>query len=297
MSSVVISNRNIFNQRVVSIEKNKVILPFNVNKEQVKKLVDLLAKTKITFLVELDKLNISSLIFNDINVKSSNRQLNSCRFTLSKTYVVTMKQIFISKVESFYTRLVENKVPERPVFNIGKETNLQEALEEATAEIDLSMINASLNINQNLQTNIPTDIKEQPAQVLANNPLGETIIENPINLNNPEQSVVAPAPIVETTPTINNIDQMIQPQVQIPPQENNVNTATQPTAAVQTVEQVASVEQNIPTPMTESVEQPVKKKRRFFSKKGNVLAIPIVAVWLGLVFFGTLKLVTNILTQ
>ena len=38
MSSVVISNRSIFNQRIKNIEQNKVILPFNVNKEQTKKL-------------------------------------------------------------------------------------------------------------------------------------------------------------------------------------------------------------------------------------------------------------------
>ena len=42
-------------------------------------------------------------------------------------------------------RLVEYKAPERPVFNIGNETNLQAALAEATTEIDLSAINASLN--------------------------------------------------------------------------------------------------------------------------------------------------------
>ena len=37
MSSVVISNRSIFNQSIKNIEQNKVILPFNVNKEQEKR--------------------------------------------------------------------------------------------------------------------------------------------------------------------------------------------------------------------------------------------------------------------
>ena len=61
MTNVVISNRSIFNQRIVNIENNKVALPFNVTKEQTKKLSDLLSKVSITFLAELDKLNIKKV--------------------------------------------------------------------------------------------------------------------------------------------------------------------------------------------------------------------------------------------
>ena len=144
MANVVISNRSIFNQRVGSIENNKVLLPFNVSKNQIKKLVELLQKIQVTFLSEPDKLNIGSLTYSNINVKPSSLQITNGRFTLSKTYVVTMKQSFIEKVKSFYNRIEAPKAPERPIFNIGKETNLQEALAEATTEIDLSAINASL---------------------------------------------------------------------------------------------------------------------------------------------------------
>jgi len=277
MSSVVISNRNIINQRVVNIEQNKVVLPFNVSKEQVKKLVELLSKIKVTFLAELDKLNINSLTYNDINVKTNDRQLNNCRFTLSKTYVVTMKQNFILKVKSFYGRLVEG--PARPVFSIGNETNLQAALAEATTEIDLSTINASLNNNQNSQTNM----SEQPSQVLANNPLGETKIENPVNLNNNVQQVSTPTPTVGDNPTMTDPNQIAQVQ----PQVNNINVAEQQTVAM------APTNSEIAVPAQDLINQSKPKVKKL---KGSVLAVPIVVIWLGLVFFGTLKLVTSILT-
>lgn len=279
MTNVVISNRSIFNQRLVNIEQNKVALPFNVGKQQVKKLVDLLTKIKVTFLAEQDKLSIGSLSYNDVNVKTIDRQINNCRFTLSKTYVVTMKQSYILKVKSFYERLVEIKVPERPIFSIGNETNLQAALAEATAEIDLSTINASLNNNQNLQNNI----SEQPAQVLANNPLGETIIENPVNLNNNVQQVSPQNQVVESIPTMNVDNQVAQVQ----PQINNANVVEQSTVPM------TNTNQQITTLASELTNQPKAKVKKL---KGSVLAVPIVLVWLGAVFYGTMKLVTSILT-
>lgn len=264
MANVVISNRSIFNQRIRSIENNKVLLPFNVSKNQIKKLVELLQKIQVTFLSDIDKLNIGNLTYGNIIVKPSSLQISNGRFTLSKTYVVTMKQNFIEKVKSFYDRIETSKTPERPVFSIGKETNLQEALAEATTEIDLSAINTTLNNNVNLQ---PT------AQVLANNPLGETVIDNPVNLNQQVQQHI-------TQPEVNTVEQ--QSAVE-PIQPTPVN--------VQAMQEVQNVgEQPVPEL---NVEQPKKLVKKL---KGNVLAVPIVAAWLGLVFYGTLKLVTNILT-
>lgn len=264
MSSVVISNRSIFNQKISNIEKNKVLLPFNVTKEQEKKIKELLSKVKVTFLSEPDKLTIKSLAYKDTIVKSSEKELNNCRFSLSKTYVVTMKQNFVTKVKMFYDRVIAEKIPQRPVFDINKETNLKEALQEATVEIDINTINASLNsLAQESQEQV------QPNQVLANNPLGETVIENPINLNNTNQEEIqAPvAPVLEQAQPQNNVVQ-------------------QPAQVVQ--EQVI-------VPTQEVLETPAKVKKRRFSR-GSILAVPIVVVWLGVVFYGTVKLVTNILT-
>lgn len=260
MSNVVVSNRIIFNQRISNIKQNEVLLPFNITKEQVQKLIGLLSKTKVTFFSEPDKLNIETLEYNNTKIKPINMQLNNCRFTLSKAYVVTMKQTFINKVKGFYNKVVGVKAPERPVFNIGNETNLQQALAEATTEIDLSAINASLNSTPVIET--PTTA--QPSQqVLANNPMGETVIANPVNLTPVEQ----PATIV------------MQTQVaQAPVVQENIQTVNQPVVDVNT---------------QQMVEQPKVKVKKL---KGSTLAIPIVVVWLGAVFYGTLKLVTSILT-
>ena len=284
MSSVVISNRNIFNQRIGSIEKSKVLLPFNVSKEQTKKLVDLLEKIKVTFLSEPDKLNIESLIYNNLNIKANDRQLSNCKFALSKTYVVTMKQSFISKVKVFYDRIEAPKLPERPVFNIGNETNLQQALEEATAEIDLSTINASLANAEIIQNNISVEPSPIP-QVLANNPLRETVIETPINLNNNvEQALVTP--VAESMPEVNTVQQSTPVQPQPEPVNNTVQA--QPVAPTQVAPEAAT-----PIIQVTPIEEPKVKVKKL---KGNVLAIPIVLIWLGAVFYGTLKLVTGILT-
>lgn len=264
MSSVVISNRSIFNQRIKNIDQNKVLLPFNVNKEQTKKLEELLSKIKVTFLSEQDKLNISSLNYNNLNIKTNEKLPSASKFTLSKTYVVTMKQSFIGKVKNFYDRIVEEKAPERPVFSIGNETNLQQALAEATTEIDLSAINASLN-NQISQ---PEVAEQKTPQVLSNNPLGETVIENPVNLAPTEQ----PA----NTTIVNN--EVPTTPVSATPQ------AVEPTTVVTT--------QEVPV-QQEVVEQPNKKVKK---KKFGFIAVPVVMVWLGAVFYGTLKLVTSILT-
>ena len=304
MSNVAISNRSIFNQKVGNIEQSKVLLPFNVTKEQENKLVELLSKIKVTFLAMEDKLGIKDLSYLESNIKPANKNFVNSRFTLSKTYVVTMKQNFISKMESFYEKVstveqqpqqqiqaqpqqivVQQEVPtqpvveqqlvqERPTFSISNETNLQEALAEATAEIDLKAINEGLNKEQDLTNQaldnvqkVETTVFEQPAQqVLSNNPQGETIIENPVNLTEPTQAV-----------------NMAQPQPQ-------GVTPVMPAAPQPEVQQ-----QVMETPIQQSVEKP-KMLKRFFSKKGNVLAIPIVAIWLGGVFYATMKFVMSILT-
>lgn len=289
MTNVVISNRNIMNQRIKSIEQSKVLLPFNVRKEQASKLSLLLSKIMVKFSYEPDKLIISDLFYNGLTIRESKKNLSNCRFTLSKTYVVTMKQSFISKVKKFYDRIVETVIPPRPIFNIGNETNLQQALKEATVEIDLNAINAGLNNIANGQ-NLNNAVQEQPAQVLANNPLGETVIENPINLNVASEIVVESTPVV--TPTVSEVNQNSQEQLHSKVQET-VNVPIQPVQPI-TVEPTAVPNQEIVQYPQQEVEKTKKKVKKL---KGNILAIPVIAIWLGAVFFGTLKLVTNILTQ
>ena len=105
MSNVVISNRSIFNQRINNIDKNRVVLPFNVTKEQKDKLIKLLESTTIEFVNEIDRLEISKFIFGNIEVKSV-RDIANSTFTLSKSYVATMKQNIISNVDAFLDKEV-----------------------------------------------------------------------------------------------------------------------------------------------------------------------------------------------
>ena len=228
MSNVVINNRNIPAQKIFNITNNRVILPFNVRKDDVNKLQTLLSKVKVTFASENDKLNINNLSYNNLNIKSINKNLNNCRFTLSKTYVVTMRRNFMSKVKAFYARVIEQV---RPIFNIGKEVNLQEALDEATREINLSEIKDSLK-----------SVNQEEKQVLANSPLGEVKIENPINLNQPK-----------------NLEQ------------------------TQIIEKLPE----------ETLDKPKVLTKK--PSKGTVLIVPVIVIWLGIVFMGTVKLVTSIL--
>lgn len=248
MSSVVINNiPSISNQKVKSIEENKLLLAFNVTKEQLNKLRTFLEKVSVTFEAEPDKLSISNLSYNGVNIKTTAREISASKMTLPKTYVVTMKQSFISKVQIFYDKIIEKKNLDNPVFGITREINLQEALQEATTEINLSELNKALS-NSGLATS------DSNKQVLANNPLGDTIIERPIKLNREEQPV----------------------------SNNNI-------------QEVNSVEGfiNQETTVTEHAIQPKVKSKRL---KGNVLVVPIIIVWLGLVLVGTVKLVTHIMT-
>lgn len=279
----IIPNRVINGQRVNNIENNKVLVPFNINKTLVSKLEGLLNKIKIAFAIENDKLNIGNLEFNGIIVKPSQREFSISKMTLSKTYVVTMKNI-LAKVNSFYDRVIENSP--KIVADISRETNLQKALQEATIEINLSELNASLatenklpeepklevvpeNINNNPQVMVA---QEQQKQVLANDMLGEKIIQNPITPNN-EQPVVVPNVGQENVNnSVNNANVNNQPTVETQPQNNIIQATVTPEAPAS------------------------KPKRRFLARKGNILAIPIVIIWLGLVLFGTIKLVTSILT-
>lgn len=275
----IIPNKVINGQRVNNIENNKVLLPFNINKTQINKLEGLLNKTKISFSIEMDKLNINNLEINNIIVKTTQRQLGTSKMTLAKTYVVTMKNI-LAKVNGFYNRVIENSP--KIVADISHETNLQRALEEATIEIDLSELNASLATENKLPEEQKMEVKpentnntsqeivaqEQPKQVLANDMLGEKIIENPIIPNN-QQPVEVPNPTQES---VNNTNVNNQPTIETQPQNNIIQA-------------------------TVTTEEPATKpKRRFLARKGNILVIPIVIIWLGLVLFGTIKLVTSILT-
>ena len=88
-------------------------------------------------------------------------------------------------------------------------------------------------------------------------------------VNNPEPQVQSAINPQHTFNTINNVEQQ-----QVP---NNLNT-------------------NIPLPETYEQAVPVQPNVKVKKLKGNVLVIPIVIIWLGLVLVGTIKLVTSILT-
>ena len=172
MSNVVIIDRGILNQTVKSVENSRVLLPFNVTKEHISKVKTLLSKTKATFSLEMGSLKIDSLTYGNVKFESNNRKLPTSNFTLSKTYVATMKQSVVNKVRSFYDRVLDIK-EQIPVFDISNETNLQEALQEATNEIDLSALKMANVDNEVTPIESPVD---NYSQVLVNNPSGEDLV-------------------------------------------------------------------------------------------------------------------------
>ena len=282
MSNVVVSNKSLSDQRIGNIDSNKVLLPFNVTKEQVEKLKGILSKIDAIFFYNLDKLSISSMVYMNSKFKDNNRNLSNCKFTLSNTYVATIKQSIVNKVKTFYDKIIKPQ-EQVPVFGISKETNLQEALNEATQEINLTELNAALN--KPLPEEKPI---ENYQQVLANDATGViTTFGGDMNAKNELNQVVTERtneaisnptpepqvqPAINPQPTFNTINNVEQPQV-----PNNLNTS-------------------MPLPETHEQAVPVQPNVKVKKLKGNVLVIPIVIIWLGLVLVGTIKLVTSILT-
>lgn len=251
MSSVLVKNdKTLLGQKVNNIDNNRVFLPFNVSKNQSEKLGNLFGRTEMSFTSELWGLELNSITYNNMHIEAPKAIMPASKMTLAKTYVVTMAKSFADKAEKFYTKIVERKAPEAPIFGITRELNLQEAfkvqqeaIQEATTELNLDELNAALKEANELPNEEIND-----NQVLANNPLGETIIEDavaPIKVNNEEQPLASQTPVLE-------------PQIS-----------------------------------SELAEEKVKKRVR---KKGNVLVVPVIVVWLGIVLFGTIKLVTMIMS-
>lgn len=219
MSSVVINNRMIGNQRIREIDIAKVNLPFNVSKNQVQKVIDLLSKISVSLEVDYDKLEIKSMSFNGLSLKGK-RDIQDSNFTLQNTYVATIKSSIVTKVKAFYDKVKTIEHPQRPIINIGEETNLQQALREATAEIPLEEINKSLNNvnavnnipNPNPQTTVPNLEQQMPQQFnnpgFVNNGQVQAPVQNSIN-NVPEPEpktdvVIANSPYEENNIKMNS---------------------------------------------------------------------------------------------
>lgn len=292
MSNVVVSNKKLLDQRIGNIDSNKVLLPFNVTKEQVEKLKGILSKIDAIFSYDLDKLSISNMTYINSRFKDNNRDLSNCKFTLSNTYVATIKQSIVNKVKAFYDKIVKPQ-EQAPVFGISKETNLQEALNEATQEINLTELNAALN--KPLPEEKPI---ENYQQVLANDATGViTTFGGDMNAKNELNQVVTertneaisnPTPI-PVRPIVNNPEPQVQPTINLQPAFNTVNNVEQPHVP-------NNLNTSIPLPETHEQVVPVQPNVKVKKLKGNVLVIPIVIIWLGLVLVGTIKLVTSILT-
>ena len=291
MSNVVVSNKILSNQKIGNIDSNKVLLPFNVTKDQVEKLKGILSKIDAIFSYDLDKLSISSMTYANSKFKDNNRSLSNCKFTLSNTYVATIKQSIVNKVKVFYDRIIEIK-EQVPVFGISNETNLQEALNEATQEINLSELNAALN--KPLPEEKPI---ENYQQVLANDATGvittfggEMNAKNELNqvvTERTNEAVSEPTPM-PIQPIMTNPEPVVQPTMNNQPQFNTMSN--------EQVQVPNNLNTNIPLPETYEQAVPVQPNVKVKKLKGNVLVIPIVIIWLGLVLVGTIKLVTSILT-
>lgn len=310
MSNIVINNRMISDQKIRTVDIQKVNLPFNVSKEQVSKLTNLLSKVRISLEQGINSLDIKDMNFGGISIKPQ-KPIENSRFTLKSTYVATIKSNIIEKVTIFYNKIKpqpENKIP---VFNIAGETNLQQALREATAEIPLEEINKSLFPNDINKTTNPN----MPVQPLTNNinEVNNSVLPN-INTTEKQNVVLANSPYetndIKMNSNIlpnNNINQMqfvtngvpnnqnMMPEQQnIKTNENNMINQNIPNNINPMMPQQLDnqVPQPMPLPETEIQNSKVKVKKL----SGKVFTIPIVIIWLGLVLVGSIKLVTSILT-
>lgn len=291
MSNIVINNRMISDQKIRSVDIQKVNLPFNVSKEQVSKLTNLLSKVRISLEQGINSLDIKDMNFGGISIKPP-KSIENSRFTLKSTYVATIKSNIVEKVTIFYNKIKpqpENKIP---VFNIAGETNLQQALREATAEIPLEEINKSLFPNDINKTTNPN----MPVQPLTNNinEVNNSVLPN-INTTEKQNVVLANSPYetndIKMNSNIlpnNNINQM-QFVTNGVPNNQNIPNNINPMMPQQLDNQVPQ-----PMPLPETEIQNSKEKVKKLS--GKVFTIPIVIIWLGLVLVGSIKLVTSILT-
>lgn len=298
MSNVLINNRMINNQKIRSLDIQKVNLPFNVSKEQVNKLTTLLCKIQISLNKVPDNLEINSIQFNSTKIKPSKNIPNS-KFTLKSTYVATIKSNVVEKVISFYQKLkpaIENKTP---VFNISAETNLQQALREATTEIPIEEINKSLNTNVVNNTNIPASPSVNPTNATNNLP----------NNNKKQDVVIANSPYEDNNIKMNsnvlpnnNVSQMQFVTGEPVNNQNNIQTNTfnamkgQYISNNQNVVMPQQLDNQVPQTMPLPENAPVQPNVKVKKLSGKVLTIPIVIIWLGLVLVGSIKLVTSILT-
>lgn len=328
MSSVVISNRMIGNQRIREIDIAKVNLPFNVSKNQVQKVIDLLSKISISLDVDYDKLEIKSMSFSGLSLKGK-RDIQNSNFTLQSTYVATIKSSIVTKVKAFYDKVKTIEHPQRPIINIGEETNLQQALREATAEIPLEEINQSLNNvnvvnnNPNPQNAIPNLEQQIPQQFnnqeFVNNSQAQVPVQNAINnVPSPEQKtdiVLANSPYEENNikmnsavlPNNNNNAQVNnnmnhQPMNNPIPQNQSIvnqmpnNFQNNMPNGVMTNGMTPQNDNVVPQTMPYQENLPMQPNVKVKKLSGKIFTIPIVIIWLGLVLVGSIKLVTSILT-
>lgn len=298
MSNVVISNKNLFDQRVYNIDSNKVLLPFNVTKENVLKLSGILNKIDALFSYDVDRLSISSMKYASSSFKENDRNLENCKFTLANAYVATVKRSITDKVKKFYDRVVIPKV-NVPVFEISKETNLQEALNEATQEINLTELNNALSDTKVLASERPID---NYTQVLANDATGNvTTFGGDMNAKTELNQVVTDRvsqAMVNPTPVPAQVDNNLNNSVNTSVNDSNVNVNTNnvnpiPSVNFDTINNEAVNSNVVLENEQNTLDKPKVKVRKL---KGNVLVIPIVIIWLALVLVGSVKLVTSILT-
>lgn len=329
MSSVVISNRMIGNQRIREIDIAKVNLPFNVSKNQVQKVIDLLSKISISLEVDYDKLEIKSMSFSGLSLKGK-RDIQNSNFTLQSTYVATIKSSIVTKVKAFYDKVKTIEHPQRPIINIGEETNLQQALREATAEIPLEEINQSLNNvnvvnnNPNPQNAIPNLEQQIPQQFnnqeFVNNSRVQVPVQNAINnVPSPEQKtdiVLANSPYEENNIKMNsavlpnnndnnaqvNNNTNNQPMNNPIPQNQSIvnqmpnNFQNNMPNGVMTNGMTPQNDNVVPQTMPYQENLPMQPNVKVKKLSGKIFTIPIVIIWLGLVLVGSIKLVTSILT-
>ena len=329
MSSVVISNRMIGNQRIREIDIAKVNLPFNVSKNQVQKVIDLLSKISISLDVDYDKLEIKSMSFSGLSLKGK-RDIQNSNFTLQSTYVATIKSSIVTKVKAFYDKVKTIEHPQRPIINIGEETNLQQALREATAEIPLEEINQSLNNvnvvnnNPNPQNAIPNLEQQIPQQFnnqeFVNNSRVQVPVQNAINnVPSPEQKtdiVLANSPYEENNikmnsavlPNNNNNNAQVNNNMNNQPMNNPIpqnqsivnqmpnNFQNNMPNGVMTNGMTPQNDNVVPQTMPYQEKLPMQPNVKVKKLSGKIFTIPIVIIWLGLVLVGSIKLVTSILT-
>lgn len=167
----------------VTLQGNEV---FSVEKSISNRLKNFFQSKKIYLKMLKDKIVIENIILDGkIKIKdASNRISNNInnRFTISKSYVATTKNVIIDKCKKFYSNIKEVVAENKLILDISRETNLQRELYKKHRQYSsgVRVFNKKLNLNPNFCQKVD---EASSVVMVINKPVKQTIKNNLLTLS------------------------------------------------------------------------------------------------------------------